>query len=229
MTLSPSTSVRGVEGARAERNTRCSVPRCISLSQHGHHIWPRSALRGEPYEWVRLPDGRTINNVTGLCIRHHNEVTGGIGGHRARIEFVGGTFWWQDMKHPHNDGPLYPQPETGDKPEAVSPVPHPHRQLAEGETCPSCGYTKPRRTPSGPTRRVASWTVNVPDDAEQGAEILDALVEDFAAVLGLNTDRRSRRLLRYHVLVPVLLWASQHLPQLIEDLRESAGSNGKHP
>jgi hypothetical protein len=188
-------------------------------------------LRGEPYEWVRLPDGRVVSNVTGLCVRHHGWVTGEVGaGHKARIEYVGGTFWWHDLEHPENDGPLYPQPFAQDQRltnhESVN-APHPHRQLAEGESCPECGYTKPTRATGGPKRKTKTWGVNVPDDAEQGAEILDSLVEDFAAVLGLETS--SRRLLRYHVLVPVLFWASQHLPQLIADLREAAGSNGRHP
>lgn len=175
---------------------------------------------------MRLPDGRVVSNKTGLCVRHHDMVTGMIGGHQARIEWVAGVFYWHDLANPVADGPLFPQPlGLGEKENPEKLEMHPHRSLAEGETCPECGYTKPQRREPGPRRRAKSWAVTVPDDAEDGAEILDALVEDFAAVLGL--DRESKRLLRYHVLVPVMFWASQHLPQFIHDVREAAGGNGR--
>lgn len=222
MTLTPSIQARGVEGTRPERNHLCAAPGCVSLSQHGHHIWPRGYLRSQPQEWVELADGRVFCNVIGLCIRHHDQVTGGPGGHKARIEYGEGTFYWMDLKDAGNDGLLFPPPHEG---EPSSPRIHQkdherHLHLAEGETCDRCGYTKPTRR-AGPKRKVKTWTVNVPADAEIGGDVLDGWVEEFAAVLGL--DPASPRLLRYHVLALVLAWASQNEPQLISDIRESSG------
>ena len=231
MTLAPTTTVRGVEGKRAERNPICSVPGCISRSQHGHHIWPRSYLRGQPQEWVQLPGGRVVSNVTGLCATHHAMVTGGIGGHQARIEYVAGTFMWYDLRPDSvSSEPLHPQP-VGDGAKLVqADVPHPtqHAHLAEGETCQSCGYTKPVRRQPGPKRKTRTWAMDVPADSEDGAEILDGLVDDFAAVLGMDTTG-GRRLLRYHVTVAVLLWAAQQMPDLIRDVREASDDAASIP
>jgi hypothetical protein len=222
VTLAPTAQVRGVEGKRPARNSRCSVPGCISLSQHGHHIWSRSYLRGQPYEWVRLQDdGSVVCNTTGLCAHHHDWVTGMIGGHKARVEYVEGVFVWQDFDAPELSGPLFPQPVrqgSQPKPHLKKEVAHTH--LAPGETCESCGYTKPIPGEPGPKRRAKTWAMTVPDDAEDGAEVLDGWVADFAAVLGL--DPASPRLLRYHAVVTVLAWAHINMPLLIKDWQESA-------
>jgi hypothetical protein len=220
MTLAPTLQVRGVEGKRAERNSRCSVPGCISLSQHGHHIWARSYLRGQPYEWVSLPDGEIVSNTTCICAHHHEWVTGSIGGHKARIEYLDGSFVWQDFDNPELSGPLFPQPAR----QGPQPKPHPkkevaHTHLSPGETCEACGYTKPLPGEPGPKRKAKTWAMTVPDDEEDGAEILDGWVSDFAAVLGL--DPASPRLLRYHATVAVFSWAHVNLPLLIKDWQES--------
>ena len=97
MTLAPriDPEIRGVPGSRAEMNVTCAAPACISRSQQGHHMWPRSYLRGQPTEWVRLPSGKVVSNVVGLCVRHHNDVTGAIGGHKAMIRLeMGDQFIW---------------------------------------------------------------------------------------------------------------------------------------
>ena len=221
MTLAPSIQARGLEWKRAERNKVCAAPGCISMSQHGHPIWPRGYLRSQPQEWVEVADGRVWSNVIGLCVRHHADVTGGIQGHKARLDYLEGSFLWVDLRDATRNGLLHPQPEDGRPSPARAHRPHDrHLQLAEGETCDQCGYTKPTAR-VGPKREVKDWTALVPADAEIGADVLDTWIDDFAAVLGLEVS--SRRLLRYHVLALVLAWASQNLPQLIEDIRESAG------
>ena len=59
-----------------------------------------------------------------------------------------------------------------------------------------------------------------PDDAEDGAEVLDTYVEDFAVLMGL--DMSSQRLLRYHVLAPMLAWTTQNKNVFIHDWNEAA-------
>src|SRR5262245_54385700 len=184
MTMTPAyLSAEGVKGKAAPRNEICAVPRCGDASAHGHHIYPRSHLRGQPYEWVRLSDDRVISNTIGLCFMHHDWVTGSpYHGHRARLDWQDGALWWirlQDVP-PHVEyvGPLDPQPLSGEVEAGAeapaSPRPqHQHPHLAPGETCEACGYTRPVPREPGPKRRALTWGVSVPADVELGAEVLD--------------------------------------------------------
>ncbi len=73
--------------------TRCSVPGCAKPAQRGaHHIEPRSRTGG-PIEFVSI-DGLIRSNKCKLCSSHHNQVTGGVGGYRARIVWHGRQWWW---------------------------------------------------------------------------------------------------------------------------------------
>src|SRR4051812_45303724 len=102
MTLAPSSDfgIRGIEGKRYELNAMCAAPGCNERAVHGHHLWPRSFLRGQPQDWVQTPDGLVIGNKVGLCVEHHGDVTGDVGGHRARITFIAGCFWWKWLVNP---------------------------------------------------------------------------------------------------------------------------------
>ena len=219
VTLAPLHShlVRGVKGKPGDLAKTCSAPGCISNTQQRHHIWSKSYLRGQPKEWVELPWGAVVQNSTGLCVKHHNMVTGEWGGHQAAIMLEGKALVWAERRDDGSweiQGALGPQPvideELGGKP---------HASLADGETCPTCGYRKPDHAQPGPKRPARSWTMMVPADAELGADVLDGWVDDFAVLLGM--EEGSSRLKRYHVLAVLLAWASQHKPLLIEDIRES--------
>jgi len=195
----------------------CVVPGCISIAQQRHHMWPKSYLRGQPYEWVKVGE-RTIANSVGLCIRHHTMVTGEVGGHSGKIVYLPlqGIFeWWeQGGEEWYSLGPLKGQALVDPEPEAA------RVRRTEG-LCPSCGRPKrPEPKFKMPPRETKNWGVLVPDDAEKGAEILDTYVEDFAVVMGLNPE--SKRLLRYHVLVPALEWVSQHKGEFISDWEEAS-------
>jgi len=229
MSLSPLVhpEIHGVHGKDPGVHEWCSIPGCLSRTQEAHHLWPRSALRNQPQNWVRIPFGGTVANKTGVCRRHHQMLTGGIGGHQGWIKLEHGdvfTYWekagpsdqWTPM------GLLRPQPKVLGKEEGHSPVPaaKAHLHLDPGETCDSCGYTRPAKREALPKRATSSWGVVVPDDAEIGSEVLDDWVEQFAALLGLETEGGSR-LLRYHVLAVVLAWAMQHRDVLISDIAES--------
>jgi hypothetical protein len=225
MTLLPADDfgIRGHPGKEYAVYRYCAAPGCDERSVHAHHLWPRSFLRGQPYSWVQLPDGTVIGNRIGLCLRHHEMVTGEIGGYRARIAFSGGVFWWEERvtvrsyDHASKDfvttvddwrrvGLLDPQPP------GLIEEPKP-----EPEVCPTCGHSKRKRTdPVEPPRAKKTWTVLVPDDAENGAEVLDTLVDDLAVPLGMSDYQT--RLRRYFVLAWVLAWTSQHRQELTHDL-----------
>jgi hypothetical protein len=229
-------SIHGVEGKRRQVEMYCCAPGCISLSQQAHHMWARSYLRGQPTEWVSLPSGRVVSNVVGLCMRHHGFVTGGIGGHQAMIKLEPDeTFIWLTPLPVEgapegydwiNEGLIHPQPWSATPVEVVKAkksAAHSHPNLAEGETCESCGYTRPLKKEAGPKRKSTVYGLVVPDDAEIGSEILDEWVEQFATVLGFGDDV-TKRLVRYHTIVAVMAWAMMHRQQFIEDIQEAAVS-----
>lgn len=78
----------------------CQVPGCQEPWAHRHHIVRRTKTGG-PQRWVAV-DGVVLPNVMGICFRHHEQVTGMVGGHWARIgfpsieELTGGLYrpWW---------------------------------------------------------------------------------------------------------------------------------------
>jgi len=230
-------AIRGVEGKARPVERTCAAPGCISLSQQGHHLWSRSYLRGQPYDWVQLPSGRVISNVIGLCMRHHNYVTGGIGGHQSMIRLESDeTFIWLDEDRGEGEdggwfhmGLLNPQPWSTQPVEPAPPAPvqpspaHSHPNLDEGETCDSCGYTRPVKRLNMPKRKTKQYGILVPDDAEVGSDVLDEWVESFAVILGFGDDV-SQRLIRYHVIVAVLAWAGMHRTEFIADLKEAAAA-----
>lgn len=215
MTLAPIHShlIRGVEGKPAAPNKTCSAVGCLRLAQQLHHLWPRSYLKGQPQNWVMTPWGVVVANTTKLCVEHHSMVTD----HHAAVMVEGQTFMWAERRGGdwQVTGALRPQPGEAENPHSDEP----HTDLAEGESCPTCGYQKPRESKPGPKRPTKTWALLVPDDSELGGEVLDGWVDDFAVLLGLTGQ--SPRLKRYHVLAVILAWASQHKPMLIQDIIES--------
>ena len=199
-------------------NGRCSAWGCISNSQQRHHLWPKSYLRGQPYEYVQVPWGKVIQNSTGLCVRHHEMVTI----HKAAILVEGGHFMWAERDADGGWeilGGMNPQPPAkGDHAEERRP----HAGLGEGESCPTCGYQKPTKRDRLPARATSIWGVTVPHDAELGAEVLDEWVDSFAIYFGFGDE--PSRLKRYHVLALLLAWAMQNKVLLIRDISESQSS-----
>jgi len=217
VTLAPSSDfgIRGYPGKPYEVNEICAVPGCGRASAHAHHLWSRSHLRGQPYEWVVLPNGTVIGNRIGLCREHHEWVTGGPGGHRARILFQpSGLFSWD-----YKAGDLWrmiglidPQPpgvrSRGEEDFTGIPAPE--------ESCPTCGHTK-RRAPNGKPRKTRDWTLVVPEDAEIGSDVLDGWADDLALVLGFSDE--TSRLRRYHAVATALAWTIQNRQAFVDDLK----------
>jgi hypothetical protein len=217
VTLAPAETslVRGVDGPDYKVGHICANPKCGKFAEHAHHIWRRSALGG-PYSWVAIvEDGHEViaANLCGLCPDCHDDITGKIGGHRARIIWRNRQFFWAEVGGSVT-GLLNPHPPT---PESLSRAGH----SPESESCPFCGQEKRRRSPRSVPggRRRKSWVVKVPDDAEDGAEILDALVEDVGLTLGKDPANSGR----YYILLPALVHAAQNKAALVESLKGVGG------
>src|SRR5262249_25087938 len=145
----------------------------------------------------------------------------------AAIRFDEGLFVWCDVFDGGVGGdkvtyqpvaPLFPQPPTPDSLAERTPG------TGESESCPFCGQEKRRRRPSASSpqgrRRRKPWTVLAPDDSEDGAEVLDTLVDELAPLLGYHTDDAKRlRQLRYFVLVPTLVYAHHNRADLVEAMK----------
>lgn len=232
MTLAPSSDfgIRGVEGKRYDVNEMCAAPGCTQRAVHGHHLWPRSFLRSQPQDWVQTSSGIVIGNKVGLCVDHHGDVTGDIGGHRAFISFTAGCFWWcvpfEGDVPPGaaapvwvTVGPLQHQPPGATA--AAPSAPSGSAVDTQEDLCPSCGkpkHSKPRKPL--PARKTKDWTLTVPEDAEIGSDVLDGWAEDLAVVLGFGD--LSSRLVRYHAVATALAWVIQNREQFVADLQEAS-------
>ena len=223
MTLAPlvDPSVHGVEGRPIVVEERCAAPNCTETAQERHHLWPRSFLRGQPVEWVSVQE-QVIPNAVGLCRPHHREVTG-TRGHLAHIRWntkLKLMEWWVNESTRQNEpnwvsrGPLRYQPLH-----QLQPAP----SRGTREVCVGCGRPTPSPRPSmppGERRRVKTWSIAVPDDTEEGAEVLDTYIEDIGMLMGYHDIKP--RLLRYHVLVPVLEWVNQNRVEFLHDWEEAS-------
>lgn len=183
--------VDGVDGPKYRVGPGCAVPGCTKFADHAHHIWRRSFLSGD-YKWVRLWDGRVLQNIMGICHRHHELVTV----NEADLVFNDeGVFTWVSLD---TFGPLSPQPLSLEAFEAKAmqltidggEVPHTHvvgEHDHAAEVCPTCGKRKKPKDdlPAGEKRARATWSVSVPkDERENGAEVLDELILACAERLG---------------------------------------------
>lgn len=240
MTLLPSSDfgIRGHPGNAYDVNEVCAHPECQRPSAHAHHCWPRSYLRGQPYEWVVVPLGppgvvRTIGNRLGFCVEHHDMLTGEIGGYRARLEWDEGLLWWVDKVVLVTNGQTVKIGEAGEMwrtlqacsshpPVAGQTETTEHDHSNGTEQCPTCGHiTAPeKKYKPGKLRPAKDWVASVPADNEDGTALLDEIVEDLAIPLGMS-DYTSR-LKRYHVLSVSLAWVVANRQQFIRDVAEAA-------
>jgi hypothetical protein len=195
----------------------CSVPECSRLADHSHHIWRRSFVIGDK-PWVRLWDGTITGNLTGLCWRHHNEVTEG----EAIIRWTGTVFVWDSTDK--TGWLLSPQPpifstlSESDKtpPDFLGPdSPHEHVGPGAVEKCPACKRALPReRKPQEGKRPRKAWSVSVPvDERENGADVLDTLLVECAKLFGHDESGA----VRYFTLAQALALVVQHGSRMVGD------------
>jgi hypothetical protein len=228
VTLDPTTQqIEGASGPAYKVSMRCAAPDCGKLTEHAHHLYRRS--RQGAHDWIKMPDGTIVANKVGLCVAHHDAVTGKIGGHKAWIKWLDGVFVWGLI--PRGDpafpsffavGPIDPQPPALDSLNVSQPATE-----TESDVCPTCGSHTRRRPPSprppeGERRPKKSWTIKVPADAEDGAEILNAFVDDLAPLLGFDPTASAR----YYVVNAALVYVEQDRPAFIEAIAGIGGKDG---
>jgi hypothetical protein len=209
--------IAGVAGPKYKVGPYCAHPTCSRVAEHVHHMYRRSKEQ-KSYDWVEIR-GVPYGNLTGLCVEHHLAVSGRIGGHKAAIRFIEGVFWWCTVAGRKPNGerifmperPLDPQPPT---PEQVASRASEQEDSPESELCPACGQKKRRRRVQAGSRRRRSWCIRVPDEAEDGAGIIDVLVDDLAPLLRVEPSQTGR----YYVIVPVLVYAQQNKRDFIESI-----------
>lgn len=225
MTLSPwdGPQVRGVPGPEYTVGPQCCNPNCRHWADHAHHIFRRTDQRlGKAFDWVEIK-GQVFQNKTGICADCHDDITGRLGGHKAAIRIIGPDYDWVWMWCTVSGGNevVYP-----DKPIRVQPMTPEQLALSrkpevppEIESCPTCGHITRSRANGATARPRKSWTIKVPDDAEDGAEVLDVLVTDMAMILGVEPNQTGR----YYVVLPCLYYAHQEKARFVESLKGVGG------
>lgn len=213
MTLPPldSFEVARIDGPRYKVGPHCCNPTCGRMAEHQHHLFRRS--RHGKADWMQLPDGTIRGNIVALCYPCHVDVTGEVGGHKAAIRFHGDTFYWALPIPGHRMtyelvAPIEPQPPTlGD--EVV--------ELAEPESCPTCGRGKKKAQKREPARKRKSWTVQVPADEEDGAQVMDDYVEALCDIFELEAGGGA--LTRYHALTRAAAFTLVNRDQVPDDAK----------
>lgn len=176
----------------------CSAPGCSRLADHAHHIWRRSFLAGD-YGWVKLWNDTIVQNLCALCHMHHQLVTE----NEVIIVYQSEKFWWNDGKQAFA---LDPQPKVWGAPSHVTELPEKDDQHVHApgsvEKCPTCRRSLPRPAARSEAKRPRrDWKVTVPvDERENGADVLDTLIEEAQKILGHDETKQAR----YFTLAQVL-------------------------
>lgn len=223
MTLLPleDWNVKGAPGVRYKVPSVCSVPGCSRFADHAHHLWRRSYLGGD-FWWVTIPDVGIVGNVVPLCWRHHDDVTGGKDGHKAKIQWADqpaprGLYWVRlEGEGPREAMALSWQPPTMDDPSCD--MSHGFVGPASTARCTGCGRPLKREDDGqkrDPKRRRKSWLIQVPDDtSEDGAKVLDLLLENVAEIFGHDPHAPN---LRYFTVVQALALVVQHKEMMLNE------------
>ena len=190
----------------------CSAPGCSKFTDHAHHLWRRSFTAGA-CSWIKLPDDTVTGNLCGLCWRHHEEVTVNT----VQIVWSNG-FYWKD----HQGGyvrlldpqpPRYPTNVTEEPQKAAEAL---LDGPASNPKCPSCKRTLPHthdKKKEG-TRKRVQWSIHVPQDQqEDGADVLDTLVEECGKIFGHDENKRTK----YFTVVQALALVVQNGNKLVSE------------
>lgn len=213
MTLSPFES-RNVEGMAGDAYPAftvgpvCCHPTCSKYADAAHHLVRRSQLAGA-FHWVKLEDGTILGNVVPVCHSHHLELTD----NQSKIAWLAGEFVWIG-----NTGEIcgaISQPPIHGKPHTGRVTSHSNGPASQ-PTCETCGRTLPHKHegPREPARRRKSWTVTVPGDAEDGALVLDVLVDECRKIFGHGEEKN----LRYITLCQALALVLENQSAMLKDM-----------
>lgn len=204
---------RDVEAMRGEMFPKyqvkpmCAHPDCSRFVDHVHHIVRRSFIIGD-VAWVRYANGDIVGNLVGLCAAHHEDLT--INKAFIRYDERDQHYWWFNALA-ENTGQLYPHPPRHFHAHEHDPIEVPLIGPGTLMICPGCKRPVPRKREPGEKldakRRRKSWTVQVPDDAdEDGAVVLDTMVEALASLFGKEDSPN----LRYFTLIEAMALVLQN-------------------
>lgn len=103
-----------------ELNKVCAHPFCNVSTKDTHHLFRRQGHPDADWVYVDLPDigWRYLPTKVGLCRRHHDDVSGGVGGHRAWIRWIEpeNQFGWLVQIHKRvTEKGLIREPATGEE------------------------------------------------------------------------------------------------------------------
>lgn len=186
----------------------CAVPGCSHFADDVHHLWRRSFLCGV-FSWVELWDHTIVGNVVALCHDHHRMVTEAKTW--IRWDDESRSFWWCDQNAEMGiplaqQPPLHSLPLPDEQPEVIyGPASRP--------VCPGCGRPLPLPRGNGTAqepRRRKTWTVTVPNDNEDGALVLDTLLDECRRLFAHDDQQNTR----YFTLVQALALVLQHAPKI---------------
>lgn len=252
-----SRDVWGVPGPDYKPREICAHPFCDVTGRDNlelHELWPRSFLRQQPIQWVKLPDGKIVGNQVFLCNAFQNGHHQAITENHSAIYFTGGRFIWDDPDWMDvGDTSLSPQPPKAldDFPEeGVSGVPedaldaadeltepssdtyavgghekfevtwvpgHEPHQPAPGEECSLCHRKVPVKKEKQSARKRSVYSFRIPKDAqEDGADVIDSLLEGLHEPFGIEPGRNSK----YYVLVQSLVHSSVNVASIRREREE---------
>ncbi len=194
MTLLPhdNQDVKGLSGPQFPKykvGPVCCIDGCSHFADHSHHLWRRSFLGGD-FSWVELWDHTIVGNLVPLCWKHHELVTQGKLWMRWENDEIvcappelkyGLAIYPQPPRHGvsvvenRSDSPLGPASRPV-CPGCHRPLPHPKDETDKREK----------------SRRRKTWTVTVPDDGEDGALVLDTLLEECRALFAHDESVNTR-------------------------------------
>lgn len=227
MTFLPvdSRDIVAAEGPKYKVGPSCAAPFCNSFADHAHHVVRRSFLNGD-YEWVKMPDGKIVGNLSPLCYLHHKDITE----NRTRIVYQEGKFLWDNFIG--DPVPLGWQPPNYELVEAAEQEKfdrafnqHEHvldEEQPEKRICKSCGQRLPKpkvETPVEEKKLRRTWAVSVPVDLlEDGADTLDTLLEaarEELADAGLEYGQGKK--VKFHILATSLGLFVQHSKSILSN------------
>lgn len=164
------TFVAPVEGSSPqpyELNTVCAHPFCDEPATDDHHLWRRQGVSQAFWVLADLVDlgWRCLPNRVGLCRRHHDEVSGGVGGHKAWIRWLEpeNQFGWLERTYLPEDtdwdmiGYLDPHPPLDERlhpSKLPASEPLVERASSDGGSATPDGAVLPSSSDAPPARTV---------------------------------------------------------------------------
>lgn len=224
-----------------ELNKVCAHPFCNVSTKDTHHLFRRQGHPDADWVYVDLPDigWRYLPTKVGLCRHHHDDVSGGVGGHKAWIRWIEPEhlFGWLEARpdddqtntdnweligyldpHPPLDGRLQPpaQEPSIERGSSNSPGVPPssgalpvHSHEPSDGKCQTCGQRLPK--PKDPNAKPRQKrTFSIAVPKDQQEDGLE-VIESLLEPIAEKLGRKDHASWKYFTLVEALAFVNQHL------------------